>query len=163
MSILVQMTEEEFLAYAAQENASYAREKVRSGEWREAEALALAEKSFRELLPDGLAPQDNHLFTLHDVDARLNVGVLWFAVQVRGGKRIAYVYDVSIKPEYRRQGYAARAFLALEDEVRTRGLSGIALHVFAHNTAAHALYVKLGYLPTDINMFKAIGAAGNHG
>ena len=60
-----------------------------------------------------------------------------------------------------RKGHAARALRALEGEMRALGLSGIALHVFGQNAAAHALYVQLGYLPTNINMFKAIGAAGS--
>ena len=38
------------------------------------------------------------------------------------------------------------------------GLQGIALHVFGHNTGAQALYGKLGYVPTNINMFKAVPA-----
>jgi predicted GNAT family acetyltransferase len=32
-----------------------------------------------------------------------------------------------------------------------------ALHVFGHNTTAQALYAKLGYSPTNINLFKALG------
>ena len=52
--------------------------------------------------------------------------------------------------------HAARAFLALEEEVRRRGLSGIALHVFGHNDGARALYDKLGFRPTNISMFKPI-------
>jgi hypothetical protein len=32
----------------------------------------------------------------------------------------------------------------------------VALHVFGHNPQAHALYVKLGYITTNTNMFKAL-------
>ncbi|MFO1298108.1 MAG: hypothetical protein U1F25_17690 [Rubrivivax sp.] len=39
------------------------------------------------------------------------------------------------------------------------GLSGIALHVFGHNHEAQALYRKLGYVATNIHMFKAVPAA----
>ncbi len=41
-------------------------------------------------------------------------------------------------------------------QAQKRGLSGIALHVFGQNTGAQALYQKLGYLPTNINMFKPL-------
>jgi len=84
---------------------------------------------------------------------------LWFAVQTKFNARIAYVFDVSVRPERQREGHAYRAFLALEDEVRRRGLSGIALHVFGHNPGAQALYAKLGYRPTNINMYKPLETA----
>jgi len=50
-------------------------------------------------------------------------------------------------------GYALRA---LEQEVARLGLTGIALHVFGHNTQAQSLYRKLGYETTNINLFKPI-------
>ena len=59
-----------------------------------------------------------------------------------------------------REGHALRAFVALEDEVRRLGLSGIALHVFGHNTGAQALYAKLGFHPTNISLYKPVAAAG---
>ena len=87
------------------------------------------------------------------------MGILWIAAQHRAGSRIAYVYDVVIRPEYRRYGHATRAFKALEGEVRNLGLSGIALHVFGHNVGAQSLYAKLGYRPTNINMYRPVEAA----
>ena len=39
---------------------------------------------------------------------------------------------------------------------RELGVDDIALHVFAHNEAAQALYRALGYLTTGINMRKRI-------
>ena len=156
MSNLRSMTQDEFLAFALVAVPSFAAEKVASGQWKEADALELSRKSFAELLPQGLATSDNHFFTVRDQTAQINVGIVWIAAQDRAGKRIAYVYEISIKPEHQRRGHAKRAFLALEDKVRALGLSGIALHVFGHNTAAQALYLQLGYQPTNINLFKAI-------
>ena len=40
-----------------------------------------------------------------------------------------------------------------------RGLSGIALHVFGHNREARALYRKLGYVATNINLYKPVPGA----
>ena len=159
MTILVRMTEDEFLTFVEEAVPAYAADKVASGQWQQSDALERARKSFEELLPLGLATPDNHLFTVRD-DADVSVGVVWVAAEDRADKRIAYLYQINIKPLHRRTGHAARALRALEGEMCTLGLSGIALHVFGHNAAAHALYVKLGYLPTNINMFKAIGAAG---
>ena len=106
----------------------------------------------------GPATPDNHLFTILDADAAA-VGVLWFAVKTRFNARIAYVFDVSIRPKRQRQGHALRAFQALDEEVRSLGLAGIALHVFGHNTAARALYDKLGFEATNISLYKRVDAA----
>ena len=115
--------------------------------------------AWAELLPQGRQTPDNHLFTITDSDA-VAVGVLWFAVKTRSDARVAYVYDVNVLPNRQREGHAFRAFVALEDEVRKLGLSGIALHVFGHNKGAQALYAKLGFQPTNINLFKPVDSAG---
>ena len=160
MIALVPMTDGEFVAFAAEAVPAYAADKVTSVQWTKDEALELSRKAFDKLLPLGLATPDNYFFTIRDSVEQVGVGMLWIAAQDRGGRRIAYVYDVSVKPEHQRKGYATRALLALEDKVHSLGLSGIALHVFGHNTVAHALYVKLGYQPTNISMFKAIERPG---
>jgi ribosomal protein S18 acetylase RimI-like enzyme len=158
MTTLVAMTEAEYAAYVEAAIPSYAADKIASGQWSSEEALDLSRKSLQELLPDGLATPDNHLFTIQDDQARA-VGMLWIAAQDRAGKRIAYVYDVSIKPEFQRKGHATRAFLAAEDKARALGLCGIALHVFGHNVGAQALYSALGYRATNISMYKPVGPA----
>ena len=84
--------------------------------------------------------------------------MLGFAVKTRFDARIAYVFDVNVRPGRQREGHASAAFLALEDEVRKLGLAGIALHVFGHNLQAQGLYAKLGFRPTSISLFKPVGA-----
>ena len=86
--------------------------------------------------------------------------MLWFAVKTRFDARIAYVFDVGVRPERQRQGHASAAFLALEDEVSKLGLAGIALHVFGHNTAGQGLYARLGFRPKCISLFKRVEAPG---
>lgn len=88
------------------------------------------------------------------------VGMLWYAIQERAGQRVAYVYDVLVELQHQRKGFATQAFQALEAEVGSRGLCGIALHVFGHNQAGRALYAKLGYQATDITMFKKVPNPG---
>lgn len=154
------MTEPGFAAYFAVAIPDYARAKVESGEWTETASLELSRQGYAELLPQGLATPDNFIYAIRDSATQASVGMIWFSAQERAGKRIAYVYDVYVNAEYRRTGYATRAFIALEDEVKRRGLSGIALHVFGHNTGALALYQKLGYQPTNIDMFKQLGSTG---
>lgn len=157
MTTLVPMTEAVFAAYVEESIHSYAEEKVVARLWSPAESIELSRKSFAELLPNGLATKDHYLFSIRDTTEAVTVGMLWIAAQERAGGRIAYIYDVSVRLEHQRKGYATRAFAALEEEVRRLGLSGIALNVFGHNAGAHSLYQKLGYRPTHINMYKAIG------
>jgi ribosomal protein S18 acetylase RimI-like enzyme len=156
MPVLQPMGREQYVEFIAEAIAGYAADKVASGQWSPVDADDRSRQEFHALLPDGLATPDNYLYSIVDEDAAV-VGLLWFSVQERAGQHIAYVYDVSIGPQYRRQGHASRAFKALESEVTRLGLSGIALHVFGHNTGALALYERLGFRATNISMFKAVG------
>lgn len=156
MNILKPMSESRFAEYLTQAIPDFAKAKVASGQWHESEAMDLSRQSFEKSLPQGVATPDNFVYDIHNESGTQVVGHLWIALQSRGEQKIAYVFDVAIHSDHQRQGHATRAFNALEIEVRRLGLSGIGLHVFGYNTSAHALYVKLGYLPTNIHMFKAI-------
>ena len=160
MTVLVPMSEAKFAAYIDEAVPAYANDKVESGQWTKEASLQLSRDGFNELLPQGLATPNNYLYTMRDDATQMAVGMIWFAVQERAEKKIAYVYDVFVHAKYQRLGHATRAFRALEKEVRSRGLSGIALHVFGHNSAAQALYVKLGYRATNVSMFKDVEREG---
>jgi len=155
MPIIRAITNEEYELWLAKVIPSYAADKVTTGKWTEETALELSRKEYATLLPQGKDTPDNHMFAVLE-DAGTQVGTLWFAVKDRGKDRVAYVFDIEIMPEHRRQGYGRRAFEALEVEVKKLGLSGIALHVFGHNLAGQALYAKLGYVPTNISMYKPL-------
>ena len=155
MSVLRPMTEPEYAAWLDTTIPAYAADKVASGQWSTEASLELSRKEHQGLLPHGRATPDNYFFTITDPQGTA-VGVVWFAVKTKSNERIAYVFDVRVWPERQREGHAFRALLALEQEVRTLGLPGIALHVFGHNKAAQALYAKLGFQPTNINLFKPV-------
>nr|WP_295769531.1 GNAT family N-acetyltransferase [Rhodoferax sp.] len=159
MTVLESMSDAEFSQYLAVAIPDYAQGKIDSGQWAASEALELSRKAYADLLPQGLQTPDNFLFTVHDGVSPEGIGMVWFAAQERGGQRIAFVYDVSVDPAHQRKGHASRAFIALEVEVQKRGLSGIALHVFGQNTGAQALYRSLGFVTTNINMFKQLADA----
>ena len=157
MPVLRPMTQAEYVEWIKQTIPGYAADKVASGQWSEDESLQLSKRNLEELLPQGLTTPDNFLYTIEDSDSS-PVGVLWFAVTTRFNSRVAYVYDIEVWPHQRRKGHACRAFCALEQVARGLGLSGIALHVFGHNAEAQSLYAKLGFRPTNINLFKPVGA-----
>ena len=152
---LVPMTSEEFEAWLPGTIAGYAAEHVRSGRWSEEEALERSRAEHDRLLPQGLATPDHRLWNIVPAGGGEPVGILWIQVMQKPAPT-AFVYNIEIYPQFRRRGYAEQAMLKLEDEARRLGLEGIRLHVFGHNTAARALYEKLGYLPTNINMLKRL-------
>ncbi len=156
MITLVPMPEVAFAAYMAKSIPEFAQDKVASGQWSGDSALELSRQGFEALLPQGLATPDNHIFEIHAEGERDAIGMVWFAVQDRAGQKIAYVYDVMIRPDHQRKGHGTQAIRALEGKARALGLSGVALHVFGHNPEAHDLYLRLGFRPTNISMFKPL-------
>ena len=154
---LLPMAPAEHEAWLAHAVDDYASDKVRSGAWQAEGAVERSQAEFQKLLPDGLASQDNYLYSIWSDDAPLDtpVGVLWMAVPP-WKPPLAFVFDFIIFEPYRRRGYASQALQALEDRVRGLGLDTIGLHVFGHNHGARALYEKAGYDITDINMAKKL-------
>jgi GNAT superfamily N-acetyltransferase len=155
MIYLEPMTETEFDAFLADAIRDYAKDKVDAGNWDAAEALQRSTREFQNLLPDGVASQGQHLFTIKD-ETGAAVGMIWFAEEKSGPRPVAFIYDFLIREPYRRRGYATQALAAVEDEVRALGIDTLALHVFGHNHAARALYEKTGYVITNINMAKKL-------
>jgi ribosomal protein S18 acetylase RimI-like enzyme len=155
MIVLVPMTAEEYEVYLDVIVPDYAREHVEAGNWPEEGAEERAEKEMREVyLPEGVATENNYLFTLVDPEIGEKVGMLWYAILERGNKRQAFVYDVIVDEAYRRRGYGYQAFQKMEEIVKADGVDMIALHVFGYNVGAKAMYEKLGFEVTDISMKK---------
>jgi ribosomal protein S18 acetylase RimI-like enzyme len=148
------MNQDEFDRFITHSVAGYAADNVAAGQWTEDEAMERSQAAFQKLLPDGLETVDAHLYSIEAEG--LAIGWIWIALHERGGAPTAFVYDIQIDEEHRRQGHGRRAFLALEDEVNRLGLLGIGLHVFGHNTAAISLYRSLGYETTHLQMFKSV-------
>jgi ribosomal protein S18 acetylase RimI-like enzyme len=153
---LVAMSAAAYRDYVEVAVSGYAEENVASGRWPEEGALARSRADLEESLPQGLDTPDNYLFEIRDADAGVTVGFLCFAVHEKHGLRTAFVFDIEVKPEFRRRGYASAALTGLEPIVRDLGLSSIGLHVFGQNAAARALYGKLGYAVTGVNMLKPL-------
>ncbi len=153
---LESMSDDEFGQWRDSHSKDYAEEKIKSGAWSVEEAPRLADEEYTRLLPQGLQTADNFLYTALDEATGEKVGHIWFTKMTYGGQTFAFVYDLIIFEEYRRKGYGEATMLALEEKVKEQGLDSIALHVFGHNHAAKALYEKIGYEITDLNMMKKL-------
>jgi ribosomal protein S18 acetylase RimI-like enzyme len=154
---LAPMTDAEFQVYLARAVDNYALEHVKAGNWQPSEAHQKSAQEFNQLLPDGVASKDQHLYSIEDVPSGLKIGILWFAVFHKGPRPAAFIYDFEIDEAYRGKGYGRQALTALDEEAATMGIETISLHVFAHNPTAIALYEKMGYAATDLHMAKRIG------
>ena len=154
--LLIPITEDEYQTWLAQSVKDYAQDKIDAGTWQPEEALSRSENDFTSLLSQGRTTPDNHIYSIQDATLGTHVGVLWIAVTSRGLHRSAFIYDIVIYEAYRRHGYGEGTMLALEDKVRDFGLDTVGLHVFGHNKAAQALYEKVGYIVTDLNMSKIL-------
>jgi ribosomal protein S18 acetylase RimI-like enzyme len=151
------MSATSYVTYLDAAIAGYAEDNVASRRWPAEGAFARSQADFATSLPKGLETPDNYLFEIWTGKTGAMVGFIWFAVVEKNGLKSAFVYDVEIKPEFRRQGHAAAAFEALEPLVQKLGLTSIGLHVFSQNAGAQALYRKLGYSVMSVNMLKHLG------
>jgi ribosomal protein S18 acetylase RimI-like enzyme len=156
MVALIPMTESEYQLYIEQSIQEYAWEHVRAGRWNEEEALQQAKQELQKILPQGFHSPSHYLYMIVDEQLEKRVGVLWFALRAQAGQQRAFVYDVVVFEEFRRRGYATRAFQLLEERARELGATSIGLHVFGHNVAARQMYEKLGYVATNIQMVKKL-------
>lgn len=159
MSVLRPISDDEYARWLETVIPGYAEDKVACGQWPAESALELSRKEYAKLLPEGKNTESNYIYSVLGAGGEV-VGTLWFVAKVQANRQIAYVYDIYVLPDRRRQGHAFRAFQALEREAAKLGLTGIALHVFGHNYEAQALYNKLGYVPTNINLYKPVADAG---
>mgnify|MGYP002525204266 CR=1 FL=1 len=152
--LLRKMIESEFVEWEAYSIGEYAKDKMKALGITEPEAQKLSVESFATLLPDGIATSDNYLFVI--IRDGVNLGYIWFALQSERGVTSAFVYDLEVKPEFRRKGIAESTMLLLEGEARAVGAEKISLHVFGQNTGALNLYSKVGYRITDYSMAKTL-------
>jgi ribosomal protein S18 acetylase RimI-like enzyme len=150
------MRPDSYPEYAEASIAGYAEDNVRAGRWAEASAVARARADFASLLPKGLDTPDHFLFEILEREGGPVVGAAWLWLDRSHHPVTAYVYDIGIHAEYRRQGHALRALQALEATAAAAGAVSIGLNVFANNAAAQGLYRKLGYAATHFSMSKPL-------
>ena len=133
-------------------SAWYAHDLEVHGGLRPAAAREKADRDMGAAFPDGFLSKGNVLLAI--VDAGASVGVIWFAEREERGRRHAFLYAISIDEERRGHGLGRGAMLALEEDVRARGLDRIELNVFGGNSVARGLYGSLGYTDTFVSMGK---------
>jgi len=153
---LVHFQQDEFEPYMVNLLVQYKSDKIAAGNISPEDAEDKIEKEIQTLLPQGMETPNHRFFQIFDPEISSKVGIVWVYFNPEDSRNQAFIYDVEISESYRRQGYASQAMLKLEDDLRDQGVKKIGLHVFGFNTGAQALYRKLGYQVTNIQMSKQI-------
>lgn len=151
---LIPMAQEDYEPYLERSIRDYAEEKVKSGNWRAAEAMEKSRAEFQRYLPDGLQSKDDFIYSIVDETSGQKVGVLWVEVKMDETPRSAFGYDFIVYEPFRRKGFGKQALAALDEILKSMDVESMGLHVFGHNTTAFELYKKMGFEITNINMRK---------
>jgi len=65
-----------------------------------------------------------------------------------------WIYRVAVHPDHRRRRIASTMVTEVERRLAAAGARQINLMVYKPNAQAHALYVKLGYEPSEVNVLR---------
>jgi ribosomal protein S18 acetylase RimI-like enzyme len=126
---------------------------VNGGQTHEA-ALQKSDDDMAAVLPEGIDTPGHAIFVVEADGAA--VGRLWLAERPSGGRRVLFVYSLSIDAEARGHGHGRAAMRLAEDEARARGIGRLELNVFGGNGVARGLYRSLGYVETSVQMAKEL-------
>ncbi len=153
MIFLKRQSPAEYQEWSRASKENYKNENIKNGLTLE-EAERKTDEDFERLLPLGLESKDQYIFSIFS-DEEL-IGTLWFGVRGALNNRKAFIYDIVLDEKHRGKGYGQSAMTLLEMEVKKLGLKHIGLHVFGHNKVARAVYEKLGYEVTNLNLEKVL-------
>lgn len=89
--------------------------------WPKAESLELAQSEVKRLLPQGLSTPNNIFLEIVENDNELAIGFIWVSLGSRGSEQIAFIHQLFIYPQHRRQGHARATLEAIEAALLARG------------------------------------------
>ena len=156
MLTLIPMEATAFATFSDVASDNYAKDNVANGRWNAADAPTLAREETKRLLPEGEKTADNYLFVLRDTHLNAEVGYLWYGTMVRGTKKVAFLNQIYVHAQFRRQGYGREAMHAFETEALKSQHNVLALNVSAINAAARRLYDTTGYSASSLTMLKEL-------
>lgn len=148
------MTPTEFASFRRRSQRWYAAAKVRAGNWLPGEAQRRTAALWAKLLPQGQATPDQFFRTIEKEGRQ--AGYLWFGIIPDGDRRVAYLMDLYVMFPRRRQGVARHALDKMEAELGRFGVDCLRLEVFGQNRGARALYARLGFVETNVEMAKPL-------
>ena len=105
-----------------------------------------------------LARDGNRIFVAED-ESGARMGLLWYGVNrnLVTGEDEAWVYNVSVLPEWRGRGVGRALMEHAEALGRAGGFTTLGLMVAAHNEPAIALYQRMTFRTSTLVMRKPLG------
>ena len=144
---LIPLTEADRGRFVEEELANYADQQVRDAGWPQEEAL---DRARVELMPtierelDDAAEKGHQVWSAIGPDAR-PVGWLWVKPSDEANERSAYLYQITVAANHRRQGYGSAMLAALEEVLARGDVDELHLHVNIANEPGRRMYASAGY------------------
>lgn len=147
------MTQAEYDEYADERDREFAEASARTLPLEAAKQMARQGRA--RFLPQGLATERHRLLVAEDADGRV-VGSVWLGLDEprTGTSETAWLYDLRVEADRRREGFATAILEAVETIAREAGAVRLGLNVFGDNLPAVALYHSCGYRVTTQQMAK---------
>jgi len=147
--VLEPLTREEQLSFVAAEVNDYAAWLVERGDAFDlAAAVARARDEIEPEVESAVAAEEL-FWAAHNADGA-TVGWLWVKpASVGMPVGAAFLYQILVTPEMRRQGYATAMLTKLEKELAAAGYAELRLNVWDTNEAGRRLYDRAGYEPVE--------------
>jgi len=136
------MSPEEYAAWLPATIKWYADSLVKAEGWSTERAGVESQKSFDDLMPDGLETENHWIWTI--VRDGVAVGSLWMGrhPELDGA---FWIWGIEVAHEYRSQHVGSKALTEAEDIARGLGGRRMELNVFDGNDPAIRMYERLGY------------------
>jgi ribosomal protein S18 acetylase RimI-like enzyme len=144
---LVALTDDEREAFIREDVADYGAQLERDEGIGHEAALARARDVFAPTVRDEHATADglgHRRFSAIDASGS-SVGWIWVIPAADGAPDRAFLYQLTVKPEGRRRGYATAMLEVLERVLAAEGVVELRLNVFDANVPARRLYARAGY------------------
>jgi ribosomal protein S18 acetylase RimI-like enzyme len=166
--VLGPLTREEQAAFITAETTDYAAWLVERGDAPDMGAAVARARA--EIQPEVAAAVEarEQFWAAHDAHGA-TVGWLWVKPSEVGlPAAAAFLYQILVRPEFRRRGYGGAMLAALEQFLAAVGYAELRLNVWDTNVAVHRLYARAGYelvqqLPAKRQLRKRLRAAADLG
>jgi len=137
---------EEYPAFAEMQIRDYAALQVAAGIWTSGEALERSRAEHADLVAHR-DREDGHRFFKSTAPNDEILVWIWEGPppEAFSLKDTRWLYQITVRPDYRRRHIAANALGALEIMLADEGVGFLQLNVHKHNTAARALYASHHY------------------
>ena len=110
-----------------------------------------------QLLPQGHLTPGHRFLNIVAASEDRPVGGVWLSVGVES--KHAFLYNITVLPQYRRRGFASDTLTQIEEIACAAGCTTLGLNVFSSNAGAMALYRKNGFGAVSAYMNKVVLSA----